>query len=430
MDAARGDVLFTDLWEANGPGNASNLVPAPMAQAMYSILSASDWSTLIQSKKDPGLRNEAASEDIRAGRLISLSKPSEQDRAIVLFKRALLAEPDSWLAHAYLSIAATTRAHFKADPSSLEFAKSEAKIALKLSAGSSDAHRALAGVYYQEGKISEALEEQLRTVELGGLEAKVARFIGQTLDVLGRQPEALDWYELASQQTDIPGEVEAAIGDCWAKLCDDERAQRAYKRAVELNPGSSDGSIGLSYVRLLQGDTETAREIFRSVRKDHGDLGETTTLGAQIEFFARNFEGADRLYGDLATTDADGGGSFYGLVTYQSALARAKQALGDNKGANALLAVCLERETAAVDREPLNSEAAYRLAAVEALLGRSQDSFFHLGKAIETGWVDYRSFKMDPRFDSLRQHPEFDMIVKELSVKVADMRLTAVTRKK
>jgi tetratricopeptide (TPR) repeat protein len=430
VDAARGDVLFTDVWEANGIGNASNSVPASMAQAMYSILSANDWSTLIESRKDPGLRNEAAKEAITAGRLISLSTLSDQDKAIAWFKRALEAQPDSSLAYAYWAIAASARTYYNADRSFLEDAKTAAQRAVELSPRSSDAHRALAGVYYQEGKFSEALDEQLRTIEMGGLEGKVARFIGQTLNMLGRLPEALGWYELASQQAGMPGEADSAIGDCWAKLCDDERALQAYNRSAELRPRSPEALVGLSYLRLIQGNSDAAREIFRSLQKDHGDSGDMAKLGAQIEFFARNFEAAQRLYSELARTDAEGGGSFYGSVTYQSALARTKQALRDNEGASVLLKACLDKETAAVSREPSNPEATYRLAGVEALLGKSEASLSHLRKAMAEGWVDYRSLQIDPRFDSLRQNPEFDTIVKELSVKVTDMRLTAVTQRK
>jgi len=430
LEAASGDLLFADLWEASGDGNQANSVPASTAKALYSILSANDWSTLIESKKDPGLRNHDAKEAIDAGRSISVETPSGQDKAIKWFERALQLEPDSSLAHAYYAIAASVRTHFTADRSFLERAKKEAQRAMELSPGSSDAHKALAGVYYQEGKFSEALSEQLRAIELGGLEAKVTRFIGQTLGMLGRLPEALNWYELASQQAGMPGEADSAIGDCWAKLCNDDHAIQSYNRSAELRPRSPEALVGLSYLRLLQDNAEAARTIFRSVQQDHGDLGETAKLGAQIEFFARNFKLAESLYSELAKIDPDGGGSFYGSVTYESALARTKQALGDNESAGVLLKACLEKETAAVNREPSNPEAIYRLAAVEALLGKSEASFSHLRKASQAGWLDYRSFQTDPRFDSLRQNPKFDTIVKELSVKVADMRLTAETQRR
>ena len=76
-------------------------------------------------------------------------------------------------------------------------------------------------------------------------------------------------------------------------------------------------------------------------------------------------------------------------------------------------------------REPANSEAAYRLAAIEASLGMQEAAFSHLRKAIALGWIDYRSLKLDPRFDSLRSNAEFEILVHNVSVKVGEMRAHA-----
>ena len=118
----------------------------------------------------------------------------------------------------------------------------------------------------------------------------------------------------------------------------------------------------------------------------------------------------------------DGGGTFYGTVTFQSALGRLKQAIGDRSGGKALLESCLIKEMAAAEHEPTNPEAFYRLSAVEASLGMLDSSFQHLHKATNLGWLDYRSIAMDPRFDSLRQSADFQEMIKDLAIKVAVMR--------
>ncbi|MEY2558506.1 MAG: eukaryotic-like serine/threonine-protein kinase, partial [Verrucomicrobiota bacterium] len=416
LDGATGECLFIASSETPGQGSPTKVISTDLARTFYAILSAKDWSSIIQSRTDPGLRNDVAREAIVAGRALMLhsTTTSDCDKAIALFGKVLLVEPKSTLAHAYLSITATARTHYNADRSFLKIGETEADLAISLSPDSSEAHRAKAGVYYQEGKFADALEEELRTIEVGGLEEKVGNFIGQTLDMLGRPHHALNWSRLPFNRARMPGEVDWIIGDCWVKLGNDERALQAYARATELRPDSPRGEIGISLVRLLESDFESAREVWQTRHRSHAELDETDQLAAQIEFFARNFQAAEELYLNLARSDADGGGSFWGAIAYESALGRIKQELGDDEGAKIILADCLAKEAATFAREPANPEAAYRLAAVEASLGMLKSAFPHLHQAVALGWIDYRSLSLDPRFDRLRVSSEFQTIVNSL----------------
>jgi tetratricopeptide (TPR) repeat protein len=319
------------------------------------------------------------------------------DQAIARFRKAITIEPKSALAHSYLAMAATTRFHFVADPKYLELGNAEALAALELEPYSVEAHRGLAAVYFQEGKFSDALEEALRTVEIGGTEERITMFVGMILDIMGRPDRALKWHQVASKLQGKPGAVESSIGDSWSKLGDDEQAFRAYDRAIELQPGSSQGAVGKCYVYLLRGDFEAAREVCLTRFRNTNELGEMVQMAAQVEFFARNYAAAEELYAKLAATDAHGGGSFYGAISYQSALGCIKQGLGFHDEANRLFQESLQRERAAFSHQPSNPEAAYRLAAVESSLGLVEDSFQHLRQAAALGWIDYRAVQKDPR---------------------------------
>jgi tetratricopeptide (TPR) repeat protein len=343
------------------------------------------------------------------------------DQAIARFREAIAAEPDSSLAHSYLAIAATSRTYFIADWSYLELGKAEALKGLALDPNSVVAHRALSGVYYQEGKFHEALEELTRTIEIGGPDEKVTAFLGMTLDLLGRPDRALNWYQIASKLHKRPGEIELRMGDIWAKLADDEQAFRAYERASELQPGSLQGAVARARLHVLRGEFEPAREICINHLRNN-ELGEMAQVAAQIEFFAKNYAAAEELYAKLAKGDEHGGGSFYAAVSYQSALGRIKQALGSNEIATGLLHESLARERAILDRQPANPEAAYRLAAVEAALNLTEAALQHLHQAVALGWLDYRSLQKDPRFDSLRSNPELNTLTDGLSAKVAELR--------
>jgi tetratricopeptide (TPR) repeat protein len=423
IDPASKEILFTYRWEDEA-GDPGTMVTPQALQAISSILSASDWSDLIRKKSDPGLRNASARDALIAGRLIEHKSTEDFDKAINLFKKAVEIEPNSSLAHAYLAMEAANRLHYNPDRKFLELGKTAAEKALQLSPESAEAHRALSGVYYQEGRFSEALEQALQTIEMGGLGDRIALFVGMILDMLGRPHHALAWHEVASQLAMQPGEADASMGDCWTKLGVDDQAELAYKRAVELRPGSPSGIVPLAHLRMFQGDFDGARAICRSVPDARGELAE---IAAQIELFDRKFDAAMKLYRDLHRANPFGGGSFYAAMTYCSAAGRATQAMGDLKEAKRILEDCLIREGANAEREPENPEAVYRLAAVEACLGMKEASLSHLRKAVSLGWVDYRSLNLDPRFDALRG-PEFQAIIDELSAKLAEMRGLALSR--
>src|SRR5438067_1182691 len=429
LDPAGAQILFTTVLDLDEATPQSFRKSKDWVSDIHKILGADDWSEVLNSRTDPGLRNEEASEAMKSGRGWMLSYTlTDLDQAITLFQRAVNAAPDSSLAHSYLAFAATSRTHFVADPKYLELGKSEALKALSLNPNSVDAHRALAGVYYQEGKFYDALEEQMRTIEIGGVEERVAPFVGMTLDVLGSPDRALQWYEVASKLQATPGAVEPLTGDSWANLADDEQALRAYDRALETPLGSSQGAVGKCHIHLLRGEFEAAREICRTRARNLNELGEMAQVAAQIELFARNYAAAEELYAKLAKGDPYGGGSFYGAITYQSALGRIKQALGSYDAATTLLQQSLERELAAFNRQPGNSQTAYRLAATEASLNLPEAALQHLHQAVVLGWLDYRSLLKDPRFDSLRSNPELDTLIDGLSAKVAEMRTKAKAR--
>lgn len=425
LDTASGELLLAHSWERSGNEEAGSLLDEATARSLYPIIERKDTIDHPDARLDSGLRNSDTREAILAGRELTFRHTApDLERAVELLKKAVRVEPNSALAHAYLASALTGKAHHRSDDASLVLAEAEARKAVSLAPASADAHRALAGVLYLQGQLQEALEELLSIAEVHGTDNTLEGFIGMALDTLGLTERALPWYDRARRWTKRPGEVDATIGDAWAKLGADERAMEAYQRAYELQPGVRRAQVGIAHLRLLQGDFDAAR------RESHGtgnsdDLGDGARIAAQIEFFARDFDLAAKLYSALSSSERNGGGSFYGAVDYQGTLGRSLQELGRSGEAKEILTRCLQTEGSMVERQPNNPEALYRLAAVESTLGLTDSSIQHLRSAVERGWIDYRSLQMDPRFDSLRKDSQFNRIISELSMTVAEKKKTA-----
>jgi len=429
MNATTGDVLLRRSVEVAAGISPIQAIDRALAPKIRAILTAKDWSTIAPSARDPGMRNPAAREFIVSGRQLMLRSVvgdiDKLDKSIRCYEQALKLEPGSALAHAYLAAAVGARLHFISDPHLLEQSEKEAKLALLLEPDSPDAHRALAGIFYNTGRLSEALEQAFLSIEAQGPEERVSNLVGMTLQATGQPSRALSWLEMAKHLASLPGDYDPLIGDCWVLLGDDQHAEDAYHRAIDLRPESPDGWVGLCHLRLLQRNLAAARQLCRE-NSDHFEKYTDPNMKAgqivaQIEFFARNYDEAEKRYSNLAKNDADGGGIFYGGVTYNSALGRLLELRHDDS-AREVLQACLEKEAAAVKAEAQNASAWYRLAAVESCLGKTDAALDHLAAATRAGWTDFRSPLLDPRFDGIATDPRFQQIISTLTHKMAELR--------
>ena len=406
LNGASGQVLRTHSFEAAVGDSLAEPIRAVVAEAS-SVLDAADWSSLAASAPDPGMSDAATRDLIISGRQLMLRQTLEDyDRAIGCLERALTMEPRSAIAHAYLATVAAARTQIVPDARFLEKAELAALRALQLNPDSADAHRSLAGVYFQQGQVAKAVEAALRAVEAGGPEERVAGFLGMALDRLGQPKRALGWFAMAQHWAVMRGEYDAAMGLCWAKLGEDELAEKAFRSSMELRPEISDGWSGLCKLRLLQGDFEGARRIVEN-RLSASSPDHRTALEAQAmtAFVSRNYAEAESLCRQLLQIEGGARGDTYNLLFYTSALGRARQALGDEAGGRELLQQARARELAAAAGS--NPEALYSLAAISSCLGEAESALEHLRAAIERGWLDYRFARLDPRFDHIKGRSSF-----------------------
>ncbi len=421
LSAATGDTLATKSMDMAPNGGVIGESAGGMLQPIYSALEATDWSAITIAGRDPGLRNQTAREFIISGRELMFRDSIEDlDRSLHCLEKAIELEPKSAIAHAYLSASAASRIHFQWDAQLLARAEREAKQALLLEPGLPDGHRSLAGVYFQTGRFEEALEEQFRAMETGGPEEHVASSLGETLERLGRPVRAIGWLEMARYWTSRPGAYDAFLGDCWIELGDGKEAENAYRRAMELRPGNSDGWVGLCHQRLLEGNSAAARQLCRENRdrsnRDKASDVFPDQMAAQIEFFTRNYPEAERLYRELNARDPSKGANFYGSVTYGSALGRLQQLEGQEvKGLTTLRRVRSEELSSPTSVH--SGAALYRLAAVEYSLGNTAAGRDYLREAALHGWSDFRSPRLDPRFDAAARDPHFDQLLSNLGDK-------------
>ena len=395
----------------------SRLIAGDLSQAL-------DWyENPKKDDLDPALRNSAASDFIRAGQELENRRAGvDLDRAIDCYEKALRIEPKSAVARAKLVLAMVGGRRLGNNPPLIARAEHLGEEAVELNPKLGEAHRALGSLYFEKGDFSAALQQALDAIELQGLEERPVHFLGNISKMIGRPDMALRWQWIANHWQAHPADYEFILGDCWCDLADDNRAEPFYKRVADLHPELPEGWMGICHLRLLEGDFAAARKIYRENASAYQGFAFTTEIAAQVEFFSRNNAAAERFYTELKKSDPGGGGSFYGAVSYQSALGHLRRVAGDESSGRTILNGCLKAETEALAQGPHHPETLYRMAAIEASLGEKDSALQHLQASANAGWLDYRSLKLDPRFDLIRDEPRYAQIIEAMAKRVTILR--------
>jgi serine/threonine protein kinase/Tfp pilus assembly protein PilF len=424
LNTADGKVLYKKIIETGAPQQSADVLARLTGNQFYTILNIHDLASAELAETDPGWRDSGTRELLIAGRAVEDRHALiDIDRSIELFRKAVDAQPSSALAHSLLAQALWGRGSLRGDNTFLQSSGTSAQRALELDPNSPEAHKATSMVFYGQGRFAQALEEALISLELADSadDYRLVNRITSIFKMLGQPAKAVAWYQLTFRNAVRPFDS-ASLGDCYIALADDSRAAEEYKRASTLFPEHPEGWIGLCRLALLQKDFATSRKIASENWQRYRDFAFSEQMAAQVEFFSRNFPEAEKLYKELATKDPNGGASFHGVVSYQSALGRLRQAARDEKAATEILQQELRKELARLHSAPQHPEILYQVAAIEASLNKIEPALERLQAAVNAGWIDYRSLDLDPRFDALRPKPAFKDILARLQSKMEEMR--------
>ena len=392
-----------------------------LGAAIYELLDRPAKNTNRQT--DPAIADRRAHDYINAGvALLERRTVPDMDRAISCFKSALELAPRSALARSYLALAYMGRNFVEADRVYTDRAYQVANEALSISPNDSTAHHALCALDISTGHFSTAIEHGLAALEAGDPSERALGQIAFAWMELGRPDKAIDWFNKAKVSEMQPADYDAPLGDAWALLGRDDEATKAYELSTRLRPDLPDGWLGLCHLSLLRGNFQECRLLFEKHAKEYEPFHTTKPFRAELEFFARDFHTAARLYTELKQSDPNGVGSEqYGAISSGSALARIKGVGRDLKSGNQFVTECITRDQSELDRSPNNPEVLYRLAADESIRGNTASALTYLKASIAAGWIDYRSARLDPRFDAIAGTHEFRDIISELAAHVATL---------
>ena len=351
------------------------------------------------------------------------------DRAIASFRKAIELDPKYALAYAMLGSACQARAQTDNSRDWRSEADRATTTALQLAPMLPEVYRARAGILRRYGQLRAALDPGLTAYELEPSSGRTAVILGDGYELIGRPDLAIGWFEKATRRQTQPV-FSDDVGNAWADLGDYEKAEKAYSAAIVFKPDLPVGLLGLSAVALYRGDYQTARSQCEQARMKFKDNPQPPMMAALIEFFNRHFDAAEKLYRQAVASNRSGGVDFMGSIRFLSALGFIEQlSPAHAKEGKALLEQARALDKKDLETAPQNSTFLYSLAGDEAALRNADAAILSLKRAVEMGWIDYRSIELDPRFDSIRNNQDFKDILTRLTNSVRELGRQMPSRK-
>ena len=315
--------------------------------------------------------------------------PDALDRAIVLFERAVAFDPGYARAWAELGSAYDLKASYLSVPELSVRAIAAFRRALERNPSFVRARRELGGTLIEVGRVEEGIAEIRRALEIDPSDAGVHQALGRAYFVgLARFPEAVAEYERALELNPRYGWAALQLAHCAALLRDFPRAERAARRAIELQEAFLSGREGA----LIVGGYTRLGQIAALKGRHEEALAE---LNRELEFLHQ--------YGHALKERH--------FVEIQQRIGASQLSLGRSEEGVIALETALEAFGRRLRMGADDPFTRYYAGCASALLGRVDEALAHLVKAATSRpaftaaraaiEADLESLRDDPRFREL-----------------------------
>ena len=261
-------------------------------------------------------------------------------------------------------------------------------------------------------------------------------FRANSLDMLGRYPDAVDDYERVIKDAPDWWEAHANLGICHARNGRPEEAERAFRRGLEDCPGSPEIRDELAAHLLNQNKNlkEALSLAEEAVALGQDEIRHLYTLG-EVRLALGDEEGSAEAYRTVLSLDPEDPNAHLEIGLYherRGEISKAEEhfveALKQDPGnPRALYSYASlyyatdDLETAeeilvrAVAADAGYSPALSALASIRARRGDYAASLDYIEKAVAAGEQDHEHFERALEFAPLRNHPKFRALLARMS---------------
>jgi TolB-like protein/Flp pilus assembly protein TadD len=342
-------------------------------------------------------------------------KPNENEKAIVLFRKALELDPAYALAYTGLADAFAQKAGiFSSDEAWFDSSIKMSNKAISLNPNLAEAYKSLGVVYAYRGKFHSAIDYYSKALELNPNFGAAINNIGSMYWWLGRYDEAYPWAVKSIQVDPARASGYATLGLIYTGLALDSAAEKWYKTSIELLPNPiREENLIKCYITTKNYDK--ARSFIQNVIKDSPGDNAILEVAGLVEVNAGDFQKAKVLYDSAYSKNP-------AKKEYSSEYAYVLWKLNNRKEASIIFKNAAQEAEEIIKQGNEEFNSPYILAQVNAVLGNKELAYKWFQQAINYGWRQYEMTLNDPLFENIRNEDRFKNMISSIRQTVYSMR--------
>jgi tetratricopeptide (TPR) repeat protein len=347
---------------------------------------------------------------------------TDHEARIRLLRQAI--ERDSSFASAWAALGAQYSLRVQDEGYPLAWTDSgrvAARRALDLDPELGDAYRALGHAHILgDGRLQAGIEAYSRALQVQPSSGGGANNLGVALTMAGRWPEAIEAFKLTNRLNSSEGNTNAA--GVYSDLGLFNQAEAELAGVFARAPGSYFARAELSKHLARKGEYEEAMPPIEEAIRARPDHTLRRQWGARMALIAGDLVRAREHAEEAFRVGPDGLALVGDVHSVRTTLAYVRLMEGRQEEADALFVASLQQLESLLGRGADDPHLSAEVAAIKAAQGRVDEAASWLQRAYDGGFRFVRLLDLDPMFDSLRGHPEFERIMTEMRADVDRMR--------
>ncbi|MEN2283670.1 tetratricopeptide repeat protein [Algoriphagus sp. SE2] len=298
--------------------------------------------------------------------------------------------------------------------------------AIQMDSRLAEGYKAMGVAYYYNNQYQLALEYLEKAVEISPNHAQAIGNLATVYFITGQLDKSLDLQRKAAglnPKSFIPFQI---LGWNYRLFENQKQAQNWLRKSISIKPSfDTYEQLGLSF--LAEGKSDSVKSVIAQVRKLHNNESSNDQVAGILSYMNRDYENAENyLTQSIEEKDNWESDPYFYAPIYLASIFQSK---GKSDEADFYINKKLNEYTMELKGENADKEFAVFTAALYLMKKNKEKAIEFLNLAKDMNFQDYQLLEINPLFDSIRDNPEFMILIEDIKSEIRVMKLNASIKK-